>query len=283
MTNPVLPSDFKQVVQKALAEDIGTGDITAALIPENKQSRAQVICREKAILCGTAWFEEVFIQLGSANNKPVHFEWQASDGQSIQPGQVICSLDGNARTLLSGERAALNFLQTLSAVATHTHSYVERIRDTGTKILDTRKTLPGLRTAEKYAVACGGGQNHRIGLYDAYLIKENHILAAGSIEQAVNQARTINPDAPIEVEVENLDELQQALDAGAGQILLDNMSLNTLKEAVNITQGRATLEASGGVNLDTVRNIAETGVDFISVGSLTKNIRAVDLSMRFVN
>ena len=283
MTNPVLPSDIKQVVQRALAEDIGTGDITAALIPENTQSTAQVICREKAILCGTAWFEEVFTQLGSVNYTPVHIEWQARDGETIQPDQVICELVGNARTLLSGERAALNFLQTLSAVATHTHSYVESVRNTGAKILDTRKTLPGLRTAEKYAVACGGGQNHRMGLYDAYLIKENHILAAGSIELAVKQARNNNPDAPVEVEVENLDELQQALDAGADQILLDNMPLNTLREAVNITRDRATLEASGGVNLDTVRKIAETGVDFISVGSLTKNIRAIDLSMRFVN
>lgn len=279
MTKPGLPSDLKQVVQNALAEDIGTGDITAALIPENKQSRAQVICREKAILCGTPWFEEVFHQI----DDNIHIEWQANDGDDIQADQVICFLEGNARHLLSGERVALNFLQTLSAVATHTHTYVEAIKGTDTKILDTRKTLPGLRTAQKYAVACGGGSNHRMGLFDAYLIKENHILAAGSIEQAVNQARKNQPKAPVEVEVENLAELRQAIDAGVDQILLDNMPLDTLSEAVDITAGRARLEASGGVNLETVRSIAETGVDFISVGSLTKHVRAIDLSMRFVD
>lgn len=279
MTKPGLPSDLKQVVQNALAEDIGTGDITAALIPEYKQSRAQVICREKAILCGTPWFEEVFHQI----DDNIHIEWQANDGDDIQADQVICFLEGNARHLLSGERVALNFLQTLSAVATHTHTYVEAIKGTDTKILDTRKTLPGLRTAQKYAVACGGGSNHRMGLFDAYLIKENHILAAGSIEQAVNQARKNQPKAPVEVEVENLAELRQAIDAGVDQILLDNMPLDTLSEAVDITAGRARLEASGGVNLETVRSIAETGVDFISVGSLTKHVRAIDLSMRFVD
>lgn len=279
MTKPGLPSDLKQVVQNALAEDIGTGDITAALIPEYKQSRAQVICREKAILCGTPWFEEVFHQI----DDNIHIEWQANDGDDIQADQVICFLEGNARHLLSGERVALNFLQTLSAVATHTHTYVEAIKGTDTKILDTRKTLPGLRTAQKYAVACGGGSNHRMGLFDAYLIKENHILAAGSIEQAVNQARKNQPKAPVEVEVENLAELRQAIDAGVDQVLLDNMPLDTLSEAVDITAGRARLEASGGVNLDTVRSIAETGVDFISVGSLTKHVRAIDLSMRFVD
>lgn len=279
MTKPSLPADIKQVVQHALSEDIGSGDVTAALIPENKRSRAQVICRENAILCGTAWFDEVFQQL----DKNIQIEWQAADGDRIQADQVICLLEGNARHLLSGERVALNFLQTLSATATQTHEYAQLIAETSTQILDTRKTLPGLRTAQKYAVACGGGSNHRMGLFDAYLIKENHILAAGSIEQAVNQARNNRPDAPVEVEVENLDELRQAIDAGADQILLDNMTLDTLREAVTITQGRAKLEASGGVNLDTVHSIASTGVDFISVGSLTKNIRAIDLSMRFVD
>lgn len=262
----------------ALAEDIGTGDITAELIPQSKQSRAQVICREPAILCGTAWFDEVFHQL----DKQITIEWQANDGDEIRAGQTICTLEGNARHLLSGERVALNFLQTLSAVATHTHTYAEAIKDSNAKILDTRKTLPGLRSSQKYAVTCGGGSNHRMGLYDAYLIKENHILAAGSIKQAVNQARTTNPDAPVEVEVENLEQLRQAIEAGADQILLDNMDLDTLREAVAITLGRARLEASGGVHLETVREIAMTGVDFISVGSLTKNIRAIDLSMRFV-
>lgn len=279
MTKPSLPADIKQVVQHALSEDIGSGDVTAALIPENKRSRAQVICRENAILCGTAWFDEVFQQL----DKNIQIEWQAADGDRVQADQVICLLEGNARHLLSGERVALNFLQTLSATATQTHEYAQLIAETSTQILDTRKTLPGLRTAQKYAVACGGGSNHRMGLFDAYLIKENHILAAGSIEQAVNQARNNRPDAPVEVEVENLDELRQAIDAGADQILLDNMTLDTLREAVTITQGRAKLEASGGVNLDTVHSIASTGVDFISVGSLTKNIRAIDLSMRFVD
>lgn len=279
MTKPSLPADLKQVVQNALAEDMGTGDITAALIPESKHSHAQIICREQAVLCGAAWLEEVFHQL----DKNIRIEWQASDGDSVQADQVICFLQGNARHLLSGERVALNFLQTLSAVATHTRSYVEAIQGTGTKILDTRKTLPGLRTAQKYAVACGGGCNHRMGLFDAYLIKENHILAAGSIEQAVNQARKNRPDAAVEVEVENLAELQQAIEAGVDQVLLDNMPLDTLREAVNITAGRTRLEASGGVNLDTVRPIAETGVDFISVGSLTKHIQAIDLSLRFVD
>ncbi|WP_455217326.1 carboxylating nicotinate-nucleotide diphosphorylase [Kaarinaea lacus] len=278
MTNPPVPVDIQQVVQNALAEDIGTGDITAALIPKSKQSHAQVICRENAVLCGIPWFEEVFHQL----DDQIRIEWQAGDGDVIQADQVICFLEGNARHLLSGERVALNFLQTLSAVSTRTRAYVEAIKDTDTQILDTRKTLPGLRTAQKYAVNCGGGKNHRMGLYDAYLVKENHILAAGSIESAVAMARTNHPDALVEVEVENLAELQQAIDAGVDQVLLDNMSLDTLREAVAITRGRALLEASGGVTLDTVRSIAETGVDFISVGGLTKNIRAIDLSMRFL-
>lgn len=279
MTKPPLPSDIQQVVQYGLDEDIGTGDITAALIPENTQSKAQVICREQAILCGTAWFEEVFRQL----DRQITIDWQANDGDPVEADNIICLLEGNARHLLSGERVALNFLQTLSAVATHTQAYVNAIGNFRTKILDTRKTLPGLRKAQKYAVACGGGSNHRMGLYDAYLIKENHILAAGSIEQAVHQARAINPGIPVEVEVENLGQLRQAIDAGVDQVLLDNMNLDTLREAVAISQGRVRLEASGGVNLETVRSIAETGVDFISVGSLTKNVHAIDLSMRFVD
>jgi len=279
MTKTSLPSDIQQVVEHALAEDIGSGDITAALIPETLQSKAQVICREQAILCGTAWFDEVFRQL----DRGITINWQANDGDAVKEDNIICILEGNARHLLSGERVALNFLQTLSAVATHTHAYADAIRETGSTILDTRKTIPGLRTAQKYAVACGGGSNHRMGLFDAYLIKENHIIAAGSIAQAVQQARTIKPGAPVEVEVENLDQLRQAITAGADQVLLDNMNLESLREAVTISQGRVRLEASGGVNLDNVRNIADTGVDFISVGSLTKNVHAIDLSMRFVD
>jgi nicotinate-nucleotide pyrophosphorylase (carboxylating) len=285
-----LPADIKQVVQHALAEDVGndlsSGDITAQLIPKENQSTAEVISRETAILCGTAWFDEVFLQLGSTHKESITIEWHANDGDKIQPEQRLCTLIGNSRALLTGERTALNFLQTLSGTATQTRQYVDAIAkintDINTRILDTRKTLPGLRTAQKYAVVCGGGSNHRMGLFDAYLIKENHILAAGSIAAAVAQAHTNNPEASVEVEVENRDELRQALQGGANQILLDNMSLPKLREAVAFTQGRATLEASGNVNLDTVRDIAKTGVDFISVGSLTKHVRAIDLSMRFI-
>ncbi len=281
-----LPTDIQQVVQHALAEDVGddlsSGDITAHLIPKDNQSTAEVISREIATLCGTAWFDEVFQQL----NETIAIEWHANDGDKIQPDQLLCTLQGNSRALLTGERTALNFLQTLSGTATLTRQYVDAISkintDNKTRILDTRKTLPGLRTAQKYAVVCGGGSNHRMGLFDAYLIKENHILAAGSIAAAVAQAHMNNPEASVEVEVENRDELRQALQGGANQILLDNMSLLKLREAVAFTQGRATLEASGNVNLDTVRDIAKTGVDFISAGSLTKHVRAIDLSMRFI-
>ena len=277
-----LPRDINQVVQRALTEDIGSGDITAALIQKDAQSTAHICSREQAVLCGTAWCNEVFKQLDDT----VSIEWYANDGDAIHPGQILCTIKGNSRALLSGERTALNFLQTLSATATITRQYVDAIEDlntdTKTRILDTRKTLPGLRTAQKYAVVCGGGKNHRMGLYDACLIKENHIVAAGSIAKAITLAHSNNPQAAVEVEVENLDELKQALQGGARQILLDNMSLPDLREAVALTQGRASLEASGGVNLDTVRDIANTGVDFISVGGLTKDIRAIDLSMRFI-
>lgn len=277
-----LPTDISQVVQQALAEDIGSGDITAQLIPNDNQSTAEVICRESAIFCGTAWFEEVFRQL----DKTISIDWHVNDGDKIQPDQLLCTLKGNSRALLTGERTALNFLQTLSGTATHTRQYVDAIAkintDNKTRILDTRKTLPGLRSAQKYAVVCGGGSNHRKGLFDAYLIKENHILAAGSIAAAVAQAHMNNPEASVEVEVENRDELREALQAGANQILLDNMGLPKLREAVAFTQGRATLEASGGVDLDSVRDIAKTGVDYISVGNLTKHVRAIDLSMRFI-
>jgi nicotinate-nucleotide pyrophosphorylase (carboxylating) len=281
-----LPDDIKQVVSQALAEDIGTGDITAQLIHKQTQSIAEVISRETAILCGTAWFDEVFHQLGETHNEKIDIEWHANDGDKIDSDQVLCTLNGDSRTLLTGERTALNFLQTLSGTATQTRQYVDAISKINTsittRILDTRKTLPGLRTAQKYAVVCGGGSNHRKGLFDAYLIKENHIHAAGSIAEAVAQAHMNHPEASVEVEVENRDELREALQGGANQILLDNMSLPKLREAVAFTQGRASLEASGGVSLETVRDIAKTGVDFISVGSITKNVQAIDLSMRFI-
>jgi nicotinate-nucleotide pyrophosphorylase (carboxylating) len=275
---PLIPDDIKQVVQQALAEDVGTGDITAALIPEQQRSTAHILCREDAIICGAAWFDEVFRQVD--NN--ISIDWHVHDGDNVQANQEICILKGSSRSLLTAERTALNFLQTLSAIATQTHAYVEAIKDTGARVLDTRKTLPGLRTAEKYAVACGGGHNHRMGLFDAFLIKENHIKAAGSIAAAVQAARTQHPELKVEVEVENLEELQDALSVGADQILLDNMTLSRLREAVTINNGRAKLEASGGVTLTSIRDIANTGVDYISVGSLTKNIIAIDLSMRFV-
>ena len=277
MNNPTLPADLQQLVRTALAEDIGSGDITAALIPADARSHAHVICRENAVLCGCAWFDEVFRQL----DDQVHIRWQAKDGDAIGANQILCTLTGNSRSLLTGERTALNLLQTLSATATRTREFVQAIAGTGAQILDTRKTLPGLRTAQKYAVVCGGGRNHRIGLFDAFLIKENHILAAGSIAAAVAAARQQKPGFQVEVEVENLEELQQALAAGADQLLLDNMDCDTLRQAVSLTAGRAKLEASGGVNLRTVRAIAETGVDFISVGSLSKDLIAVDLSLRF--
>jgi len=279
---PELPGDFAVVVTAALIEDIGDGDISAALIPADAQSTAQVISRENAVLCGTAWFNEVFRQLDAH----IVIDWQVGDGDAICSNQILCRLTGNSRSLLSGERSALNLLQTLSATATQTRKFVDAISGTGAVILDTRKTLPGLRTAQKYAVTCGGGSNHRMGLFDAFLIKENHILAAGSIAAAVASARQQHTKLKVEVEVENLDEVRQALHAGADQLLLDNMALATLREAVALNReknnGRAKLEASGGVNLERVRAIADTGVDFISVGSISKNVRAVDLSMRFI-
>ena len=266
-------------VQHALAEDIGSGDITAGLIPEQTMAQATVISRETAILSGRPWFDEVFRQLDTR----VQIVWQARDGDRVEPNQPLCELSGPARSLLSGERTALNFLQTLSGTATQTRAYVDAVRGTRAVILDTRKTLPGLRAAQKYAVTCGGGHNHRLGLYDAVLIKENHIAAAGSVSAALAQARAaVTTDILIEVEVENLDQLREAITAGATRILLDNFDLERLTAAVRETAGRATLEASGGITLDNIRAIAETGVDFISVGSLTKHLRAIDLSLRFL-
>jgi len=272
-----LADEIKANVRLALAEDIGSGDISARLVPAQRQARARVISREPAVLCGRAWADEVFRQLDSL----VTLHWQVEDGQRIAANQTIVTLQGSARALLSGERAMLNFLQTLSAVATRARQYADLVEDTSVRLLDTRKTLPGLRLAQKYAVTCGGCHNHRIGLFDAFLIKENHIAACGSISAAVAAARAIAPGKPLEVEVENLGEFEQALNAGADIIMLDELSLADMRQAVTLNQGRAKLEASGGVNQDNLRAMAETGVDFISIGSLTKDIKAVDLSMRF--
>ncbi|WP_236210076.1 carboxylating nicotinate-nucleotide diphosphorylase [Metapseudomonas otitidis] len=271
-----LSAEIEANVRRALTEDIGSGDITAQLIPEERLAHATVITREAAVIAGTAWVDAVFRQL----DPRVAVHWQVADGDRVQPNQPLFHLEGPARTLLSGERSALNFLQCLSGVATRVAHYVDLVKGTSVKLLDTRKTLPGLRLAQKYAVTCGGGHNHRIGLYDAFLIKENHIAACGGITQAINAAHRIAPGKPVEVEVENLDELQQALEAGADIIMLDELSLDDMRTAVTLTAGRAKLEASGGINDTTLRTIAETGVDYISIGTLTKDVRAVDLSMR---
>lgn len=279
MITPTLPHDLVETVRCALAEDIGSGDITAQLVAEDKQAQARIISREPAIMCGQAWVNEVFKQIDDS----VQITWLVNDGDSVAADQELCRLQGNARSLLTGERSALNFVQTLSATATQAHTYTQRIADTTTRILDTRKTIPCLRTSQKYAVVCGGGKNHRIGLFDAFLIKENHIAAAGSIAAAVNAARQLAPDLPVEVEVENLQEVQQALDAKADILLLDNFSLSLLSEAVALTQKQAKLEASGDITLENVREVALTGVDFISIGAITKHVRAIDLSMRFID
>jgi len=272
-----LPQNITAQVKLALQEDIGSGDVTADLIPADGISVAQVICRDDAILSGVAWFDEVFKQIDSSTE----VIWNYKDGDAITAGSILCSMSGNSRAILSGERAALNFVQTLSATATLTHQFVDEIKNTKARILDTRKTLPNLRDAQKYAVLCGGGKNHRIGLYDMILIKENHIMAAGSITKAVSQAKNSHPSIRIEVETENLKEFREASKAGADIIMLDNFDLKVMGEAVAENNGKVTLEASGGVNMDTVKAIAETGVDFISVGEITKDIKAVDLSMRF--
>jgi nicotinate-nucleotide pyrophosphorylase (carboxylating) len=264
-------------VARALAEDIGTGDLTAALIEADAQASARILCREDAVLAGSAWAEECFRRL----DPKARIEWRAADGDRIAPDSELCRLEGNARALVAGERNALNFLQTLSGTATVTRRYADAIAGTRTKILDTRKTIPGLRLAQKYAVRCGGGHNHRIGLFDAILIKENHVAAAGGIAEAVGRARAAHPEVLLECEVESLDELRAAITAGADRVLLDEFSDAMLRDAVALTAGRVPLEVSGSVNLERVRAIAETGVDFISVGALTKHVRAIDLSMRF--
>lgn len=278
--NVEIPSPFIAAqVKLALLEDIGQQDLTAELIPEDTLACAHLISRQAAVLCGQPWFNEVFTQL----DKAIQIDWYFQDGEAITENQVICQLKGSARKLLTGERTAINFLQTFSGTATQTKRYADIIRDLPVKLLDTRKTLPGLRLGQKYAVRCGGGVNHRFGLYDAILIKENHILATGSIAAAVAQAKAMHPNVSIEVEVETMNELEQALNTAADIVLLDNFPLEMLREAVSFTNGKAALEASGGVNIDTIRDIAETGVDRISVGQLTKDIQAVDLSLRFMD
>lgn len=262
-------------VQRALDEDIGSGDLTANLLSARAQGEAEVITRESAVLCGTAWVDAVFRLLGDQ----IRIDWEAQDGERLSPDQRLCRLRGPLRTLLTGERTALNFLQSLSGTATRARSYADLVEGLPVRLLDTRKTLPGLRLAQKYAVRCGGCHNHRIGLYDAILIKENHIAAAGSIAAVMARARSLYPEVPTEIEVESLDELQQALDASASRVLLDNFSLADLRSAVEIACGRARLEASGGVSAETLRAIAETGVDDISIGDLTKGVEAVDLSL----
>ncbi|WP_462379554.1 carboxylating nicotinate-nucleotide diphosphorylase [Pseudomonas sp. Marseille-QA0892] len=271
-----LQDEIGQNVRSALHEDIGSGDITAQLIPAHRLAHAKVITREEATIAGAAWVDEVFRQIDPS----VVVRWHASDGQRVPADSTLFEVEGPARSLLSGERSALNFLQLLSAVATKCRHYADKVDGTQVKLLDTRKTLPGLRMAQKYAVTCGGCHNHRIGLYDAFLIKENHIAACGGIREAVEAAHHIAPGKPVEIEVEDLGELDQALSAGADIIMLDELSLDDMRTAVRITNGRARLEASGGINDETLRPIAETGVHYISIGALTKDVKAIDLSMR---
>ena len=271
-----LGTEITENVRSALAEDIGSGDITAQLIPAAQRAQARIITREDAIVCGTAWVDEVFRQLDA----DVTVDWNVRDGERAQADQTLFTLEGPARALLSGERSALNFLQLLSGVATRCREYADLVEGTAVQLLDTRKTIPGLRLAQKYAVTCGGCHNHRIGLYDAFLIKENHIAACGGIAQAISAAHRIAPGRSVEIEVEDLSELRQALEAGADIIMLDELSFEDIRTAVALSAGRAKLEASGGINRDTLRAYAETGVDYISIGSLTKDVKAIDLSMR---
>ena len=273
-----LASEIDRNVAAALAEDVGSGDVTAALTPATSAVRAQVLARQDAVLCGRAWFDTCFRRL----DRSVDIGWRIEEGAGVSRGQVVCEVKGNARALLTGERTALNFLQLLSAVATVTRRYVSAVAGTRAKVVDTRKTLPGLRIAEKYAVRVGGGVNHRMGLYDAILLKENHIAAFGGVRPAIEAAaKAASRGIWVQVEVETLDQLRDALEGGSTMILLDNMSTDQMREAVKIAAGRAELEASGGVTLENVRAIAETGVDRISIGALTKDIDAVDFSMRF--
>lgn len=273
-----IEQQIQATVRRVLTEDVGSGDVTAALIPEDARATARVISREAAVLCGCAWFDAVFVEL----DQRIQVTWNVQDGAQLEPDQTLCTVSGPARALLSGERAALNLLQTLSGTATRSAEYAAAVQGLPVRILDTRKTLPGLRLEQKYAVRIGGCHNHRQGLYDGILIKENHIAAAGSISAAISRARALNTRLPVEVEVEDLDQVREGLEAGADILLLDNFNLETLRAAVALNAGRVKLEASGGVTLENLRSIAETGVDFISTGALTKDLRAIDLSMRFV-
>jgi len=295
MLSPELQQDIKHTVSWALSEDLGQDlsqsgddnpwhselDITAALIPKDNKAVATIITREDCILCGVEWLNEVFNQLDQLTGESTKITWFANDGQFVKANSVLCELSGSARTLLTGERTALNFLQTLSGTATVTSTYVRELAESNTKLLDTRKTLPGLRSAQKYAVTCGGGVNHRIGLFDAFLIKENHIAACGGIANAVSTAKHNHTDKKVEVEVENLDELTQALTAGADIIMLDNFTTEMIEQAVALTKGKSKLEVSGNMTLATLREYAKAGVDYISSGALTKHVHAIDLSMRF--
>lgn len=276
LTLAELSGEIQANVRAALAEDVGSGDITAQLIPAERDASARIITRENATIAGTAWVDEVFRQV----DPRVQVKWQVRDGEHVSADQTLFTLEGPARALLTGERSALNFLQLLSGTASRARHYANLVDGTGVKLLDTRKTLPGLRLAQKYAITCGGCHNHRIGLYDAFLIKENHIAACGGIAQAIAAAHQIAPGKPVEIEVEDLDELRQALDAGADIVMLDELSLDDMRTAVALTAGRAKLEASGGITETTLRTIAETGVDYISIGTLTKDVKALDLSMR---
>lgn len=278
----LLPLEISRAVTETIKEDLGgtldpAADITASLIPAEARNQATIITREQGVFCGQAWADEVFKQLGDE----VSITWHVQDGDKVEPNQVLCSLEGPSRALLTGERNAMNFIQTLSGCATVVAQYAAELEGTGCRLLDTRKTIPGLRSALKYAVACGGGFNHRIGVFDAYLIKENHIIANGGISQTIKTAKELNPGKPVEVETESLDELKEAIEAGADIIMLDNFTTDMMREAVKINAGRAALENSGNVTLETLREYADTGVDYISVGALTKHLRAMDLSMRF--
>lgn len=270
-------SIIEENVFNALKEDVGDGDITAELIPHDNISLATVISREDCVFCGLDWFEETFRQV----DDEILIDWFVDDGDHIEAEQILCTISGSSRKIVTAERTAINFIQTLSATATQSARYASQVADTDTKVLDTRKTIPGLRMAQKYAVSCGGCENHRLGLFDAFLIKENHINACDGIKNAISEARFHNPDLNVEVEVENMNELQQAIDAGADRVLLDNFDIKTLKQAVKVCTGKIISEASGNITIDNISEIAKTGVDYISTGALTKDIKAIDLSMRF--
>lgn len=276
--DPILQATFERNIAVAIAEDVGSGDVTGLLVPDQQRVQARLIVRENAVLCGIPWFNGVMTRLDAS----IRINWQYQEGDLMEANSVVCLLEGPARSLLTAERSAMNFLQTLSAVATKTQQYVKIVAGTNAKIHDTRKTLPGLRLAQKYAVRVGGGENQRLALYDGILIKENHIAAAGGIKTVLRQAYALNANLPIQIEIETLEQLEEALSEGAKSILLDNFSLQLMHDAVKLNRGRAVLEASGSVNQDTVRSIAETGVDRISIGSLTKDIDATDYSMRVI-